>query len=99
MIKYSKRSRLIYLVIIVFFTITTLAGSGCSILRKDKQAAADKKKAKEDKKVSQEYEKARVQYHKRQNKETKKMMKNTRKKAAKYNKPMKRKGLFKPKCD
>jgi len=99
MIKYPKRSKLIYLAFILFFSITTIAGSGCSILRKDKQAAADKKKAEADKKASEEYEKARVAYYKRQNKETKKMMKNTSKKAAKYNKPMKRKGLFKPKCD
>lgn len=99
MTKYFNRSRLIYLTFILFFTITTFAGSGCSILRKDKQAAADKKKAKEDEKASKEYEKARVQYYNRQNKETKKMMKKTRKKADQYNKPMKRKGLFKPKCD
>lgn len=99
MIKYSNRSRLINLAVILFFTITIFAGSGCSILRKDKQAAADKKQAQADKKASEEYEKARVAYYKRQNKETKKMMKNTSKKAAKYNKPMKRKGLFKPKCD
>ncbi len=99
MIKYSKRSRLIYLFIIIFFTVITFTGSGCSILRKDKQAVADKKQEQADKKASAEYEKARVAYYKRQNKETKKMMKKTSKKAAKYNKPMKRKGLFKPKCD
>ena len=99
MIKYANSSRVIYLAFILLFTIATFTGSGCSILRKDKQAAADKKQAQDDKKASAEYEKARVAYHKRQNKETKKMMKETRKKAAKYNKPMKRKGLFKPKCD
>jgi ABC-type transporter lipoprotein component MlaA len=99
MFKHSNRSLTIYLSILLFLTITLIAGSGCSILRKDKQAAADKKQAQADKKASAEYEKARVQYYKRQNKETKKMMKNTRKKAAQYNKPMKRKGLFKAKCD
>jgi len=99
MFNHSYRSLKLYLSIILLLTIFIFGSTGCSILRKDKQAAADKKKAQEDKKVSAEYEKARVAYYKRQNKETKKMMKNTSKKAAKYNKPMKRKGLFKPKCD
>lgn len=99
MFKHSNRRLPQYLSILLFLTVFIFAGSGCSILRKDKQAAADKKQEKADKKASEEYEKARVAYYKRQNKETKKMMKKTRKKAARYNEPMKRKGLFKPKCD
>ncbi len=98
MIISTNKNRALLLAAFLICSITIFTGSGCSILRKDKQTVADKKKEEADKKASAEYEKARVQYQKRQNKETKKMMKNTRKKAAKYNKPMKRKGLFKTKC-
>ncbi len=84
--------------VIVIVLSFTFAGSGCRVLKRDKQSMAEKKQAKESKQASAEYEKAVKKHHKRQSKEAKKMMKKTRKKAAKFNKPKERKGLFKKKC-
>lgn len=90
--------RIIQVFAILMLTTFVFTGSGCRLLKRDKQAAAEKKTAEANKKADAEYEKAREQYYKHQNKETKKMMKNTKKQAAKYNKPMKRKAFSGTKC-
>lgn len=76
----------------------SITSTGCRLLRVDKQAKAEKKQAEANKKADAEYEKAREQHYKHQSKETKKRMKQTKKQAAKYNKPLERKGKSKNKC-
>jgi hypothetical protein len=91
---------------ILFFAVSLLimgsfvfATYGCRILKKDKQSEALKKQEDADKAATAEYAKAKKEYYDNQSKETKKMMKRTQKRAAKFNKPMQRKGLNKTKCD
>lgn len=77
----------------------TLTSTGCRLLKVDKQAKAEKKQAEADKKANADYEKAREQHYKHQSKDTKKRMKQTKKQAAKFNKPLERKGKSKNKCN
>lgn len=93
------QSRLFLLTAILLLTSFTFLGSGCRLLKRDKQSQAEKKQEEASKAANAEYEKALKQHYKHQNKDTKKMMKRTKKQAATYNKPKKRKGLFKPKCN
>ena len=93
------RGRLILVASILMLGTFTLAGTGCRLLKRDKQAMAEKKTAEADKKADAEYEKAREQHYKHQSKEAKKMMKKTKKQASKFNKPLKRKGYSKTKCN
>jgi ABC-type transporter lipoprotein component MlaA len=93
------KHRFLLLSVILLLAGFSFTGTGCRILKKDKQTQALKKQEEADKKAAAEYEKARKQYYNRQNKDTKKMMKKTKKKAAKFNKPLKRKSIKSPKCD
>jgi len=86
-------------IILVFSIVTfTFTGTGCRLLRRDKQSIAEKKQKETDKKSTAEYEKARKQHYEHQSKEAKKMMKRTQKKADKLNKPKKRKTFFNGIC-
>ena len=76
----------------------SFAGSGCRLLKRDKQSVAEKKQHEADKKVSAEYDKALDQHYKNQSNDAKKMMKKTKKQASRFNKPMKRKGNTKSTC-
>jgi type VI protein secretion system component VasK len=98
MIKPAYPGRIILLAAILILGTFAFTGTGCRLLKRDKQAMAEKKTAEADKKADAEYEKARKRHYKRQSKEAKKMMKKTKKQAAKFNKPLKRKGSSKPKC-
>ena len=93
------KTRFFLLLVILLLAGFSFTGVGCSILKRDKQTQALKKQEEADKTAAAEYVKARKQYYDRQNKDTKKMMKKTKKKAAKYNKPLKRKSIKSPKCD
>jgi len=84
--------------VLLFLFALTFTGTGCSLLKKDKQSIADKKQEDANKKAVADYDKAVKQYNKHQSKETQEMMKNTKKQAAAYNKPKKHNWLFKPKC-
>jgi hypothetical protein len=88
----------IRITVILFLAIFTFTGTGCRLLKHDKQAIAEKKQADSDKKYNEEYEKARKQHYKNQSKEAKAMMKRTKKESAKYNKPKKRKLFSGIKC-
>lgn len=92
------KGRMILLISIMMISAFTFTGSGCRLLKRDKQAVAEKKTAEADKKADAEYEKARENHFKHQSKEAKEMMKNTKKQAARYNKPMKRKAFSGIKC-
>lgn len=85
--------------IFLIFSANAMLVTGCRILKKDKQSVAEKKKAEADMKAYEEYEKASKQHYDIQTKETKKMMKKTRKKASHFNKPLRRRGLNKTKCN
>jgi len=99
MIKTPYPGRIILLASILILGTFTLTGTGCRLLKRDKQAMAEKKTAEADKKADAEYEKAREHHYKRQSKETRKRMKKTKKQAAKFNKPLMRKGSSKAKCN
>jgi len=90
--------RLLLISMIMCLTAFTFTGTGCRLLKHDKQAIAEKKQADSDKKFNEEYEKARKQHYKNQSKEAKAMMKQTKKESAKYNKPKKRKLFSGIKC-
>jgi len=96
--KRVYQGRHILLAAIVVLTLITFAGTGCRLLKRDKQAVAEKKTEEADKKADAEYEKARKQHYDHQAKNTKKMMKQTDKHAAKFNKPKKRKRFAKSTC-
>lgn len=96
---HGYNSRIILVLTIILLAAFTFAGSGCRLLKRDKQTMAEKKKNDADKKASAEYEKARKQHYKNQSKAAKKMMKQTNRKAAKFNKPMKRKRFSSTKCN
>jgi hypothetical protein len=89
----------IFITAVIILAALTFSATSCSILKRDKQSVAEKKQKENDKKASAEYEKARKQHYDHQSKEAKKMMKKTKKDAAKYNKPLRRKGLNKTKCN
>ena len=90
--------RVFLLIATLILSVLTFTGTGCRLLKRDKQAAAEKKSEAADKKTDVEYEKAREQHYKHQSKDAKKMMKKTKKQAANYNKPMKRKAFSGTKC-
>ncbi len=92
------KTRVFLFTSVMMLTTFTFTGSGCHVLKRDKQSIADKKAAEADKKADAEYEKARKQHYAHQNKQTKKMMKQTKKQAAKYNEPRKRKLFSGNKC-
>jgi len=92
------KTRILLITSVMMLATLTLTGTGCRLLKRDKQSIADKKAEKADKKVNEDYEKARKQHYAHQNKDTKKMMKRTKKQAAKYNKPRKRKLFSGTKC-
>lgn len=94
----AKHSRIFLLISILTLTAFTFTGTGCRLLKRDKQSVSEKKAKEADKKADAEYEKARKQHYDHQTKSAKKMMKNTDKKASKYNKPRKRKAFSKIKC-
>lgn len=96
---HNLRNRILLLFSILIVTLFTVAGTGCHILKKDKQTVAKKKQEKADKKAVAEYEKARKEYHKNQSKSTKEMMKQTRRQASTYNRPRKRGFFSSKKCD
>jgi len=77
--------------LVTILAVLACTGSSCRVLKRDKQAVAEKKQEDANKKADAEYEKARKQHYANQNKETKKMMKQTKKDASRYNKPRKRK--------
>ena len=85
------KNRLIFASLVAVLALSAVTGTSCRILKRDKQAVAEKKQQEADSKAQAEYEKARKQHYANQNKETQKMMKQTKKNAAHYNKPMKRK--------
>jgi Sec-independent protein translocase protein TatA len=93
-----SHSRIYLLTAVFILTAFTIAGTSCRLLKRDKQAMAEKKTEEADKKLDAEYESARKQHYHRQTKEAKKMMKNTEKQAAKFNKPKKRKTFSIIKC-
>lgn len=93
-----KHSRIILMATILILAAFTFMGTGCRLLKRDKQSMAEKKTKEADKKADAEYEKARKQHYDHQTKAAKKMMKRTDKKAAKYNMPRKRKAFSKIKC-
>jgi len=90
--------RFIRITVILFLAVFTFTGTGCRLLKPNKQAVAEKKQADSDKKFNEEYEKAKKQHYKNQSKEAKAMMKQTKKESAKYNKPKKRKLFSGIKC-
>lgn len=92
-------SRIILLTAILIFFTFVFAGTSCRVLKRDKQAVAEKKKEEADKKADTEYGKARKQHFTHQSKQAKKMMKKTKKQASKYNKPKKRKSFSGTKCN
>jgi type VI protein secretion system component VasK len=94
----GSKSRIFLVTLLMLFGTLTFTSSGCRILKRDKQSAAEKKQAEADKKASEEYEKAKKQHYKHQSKDAKKMMKQTKKEAAKINKPLRKRGLNKTKC-
>jgi type VI protein secretion system component VasK len=85
------KNRLIFASLVAMLAVFAVAGTSCRVLKRDKQAVAEKKQEDANKKADAEYEKARKQHYANQNKETKKMMKQTKKDASRYNKPRKRK--------
>jgi hypothetical protein len=91
--------RFYWIALVIVLTTSSLATTGCRILKRDKQSVAEKKQAEADKKATAEYEKARKAHYNNQSKEAKKSMKHTEKQAAKYNKPRKRSWLSSKKCD
>jgi len=99
MSKTGNRSGIFFVSVVLLLSIFTLFNSGCHILKRDKQSAAEKKMKEADKQASAEYEKARKQHYDHQSKEAKKMMKRTKKQAAQFNKPLRRKGFNKTKCN
>jgi type VI protein secretion system component VasK len=84
---------------ILILTAFIFSGTGCRLLKRDKQSMAEKKTEEANKKATAEYEQARKQHYTHQSKDAKKMMKRTKKNAAKYNKPKKRKAFSNTKCD
>lgn len=99
MIRSGFPKRLLFAISILLLTVFSITISGCRILHRDKQSVADKKQKKADEKASAEYSKARDQHFRNQSKDAKKMMKRTKKQAAKFNKPLQRKGFSKNKCN
>ena len=97
--KPNYKGRMLLLSAFLLLFSFSFTGSGCRILKRDKQSQSEKKQKAADKKATAEYEKARKQHYKHQSKEAKKMMKRTKKQAAKVNKPMKRKWFKSSKCD
>ncbi|MEI8048002.1 MAG: hypothetical protein WCI92_11530 [Bacteroidota bacterium] len=97
--KSGIKRQILLLFAIVCLCISAFINQGCSLLIKDKQSVSEKKQQKADEKASAEYEKAREQHYKIQSKTAKKMMKRTKKQASDFNKPMKRKGFNKTKCN
>jgi type VI protein secretion system component VasK len=93
-----NHSRTFLLASILVLTIFAFTGTGCRLLKRDKQSMAEKKTEEADKKMDAEYEKARKQHYDHQTKEAKKMMKRTKKKASKSNMPKKRKAQSKNTC-
>jgi len=96
--KLLYQTRLILLSAILVLIVFAFTGTGCRLLKHDKQSVAEKKKEEADKKATAEYEKARKQHYEHQSKDTKKMMKQTKKESARYNKPKKRKLFSGIKC-
>lgn len=94
----ANQSRIFLSVAILILVIFTFTGTGCRLLKRDKQAVAEKKTEEAAKKADAEYEKARKQHYDHQTKEAKKMMKRTKKQASEYNKPKKRKRFSKLTC-
>jgi hypothetical protein len=92
------KRRMLFLIFPILIGSLIFINSGCSILKRDKQSVAEKKQAAADKKATEEYEKARKQHYKNQTKEARKMMKQTKKEAGKINKPLRKRGLKKTKC-
>jgi type VI protein secretion system component VasK len=97
--KPASKGRLLLLTAILVLMAFSFTGSGCRLLKRDKQSIAEKKQGEADKKATAEYEKARKQHYTHQSKEAKKMMKRTQKQASKFNKPMKRKAFSNTKCN
>lgn len=83
----------IKILVILILSVFVLTGTGCHILKRDKQSIAEKKQEAADKKVMAEYNKGRKGHYRNQSKESKYMMKQSKKRAAKLNKSKKR-GLF-----
>ena len=96
--KPTYPGRFILVTLILFLTAFTFTGTGCRLLKHDKQAIAEKKQEDANKKNNDEYEKARKQHYKNQSKETKAMMKQTKKESSGYNKARKRKLFSGIKC-
>jgi len=97
--KQEYRGRLVLLSTLLVLTAFTLTGTGCRLLKRDKQSIAEKKAEEANKEATAEYEKARKQHFAHQSKDAKKMMKQTKKNAAAYNKPKKRKAFSSTKCN
>jgi predicted tellurium resistance membrane protein TerC len=93
-----KRRILLFAAILMLIAFN-FTGTGCRLLKRDKQATAEKKTEDADKKADAEYEKARKQHYDNQTKETKKRMKQTKKEASKNNKSKKRKTFSGTKCN
>jgi type VI protein secretion system component VasK len=96
-IRVSQGKKILYLTILILTTVN-FTFTGCRLLKRDKQAVAEKKTEEAEKKADTEYEKARQQHYDHQAKNTKKMMKQTEKQASKYNKPKQRKRTSKSTC-
>jgi hypothetical protein len=96
--KSAYQGRKILIAAILCLISFSFAGTGCRLLRRDKQDIAEKKTEEANKKADAEYENARKQHYKHQSKDAKKMMKQTEKQAKKYNKPKERKFYSKKKC-
>jgi hypothetical protein len=95
----KNKGKILFLSALLFLFGLTFTASGCRLLKRDKQSESEKKQRAAEKKATAEYEKARKQHYNHQSKEAKKMMKRTDKKAAKVNKPMKRKWYQGSKCN
>jgi len=97
--KPTWHGHLLLLTSILLLTAFTFTGSGCHLLKRDKQSIGAKKEEAANKKANAEYDNALKQHYKHQSKEAKKMMKHTKKQSAEFNKPMKRKRFSKIKCN
>jgi len=86
------------LVVFLSILICVVPISGCHLLKHDKKSEVERKQQAEAKQAEAEYAKACRQHQKNQNKATRKMMKQTKKKAAKVNRPIRRKRKSGPKC-
>ncbi len=93
------KRRIILFLTILMLIVFNFTGTGCRLLKRDKQATAEKKAEDADKKADAEYDNAQKQHYDHQSKDAKKMMKQTKKNASKYNKTKKRKAFSGTKCN